>query len=160
MKFSHDLRYDAAPEAVLEMLSDPAFREKVCGAMRAVRSDVSIEGSGAGMRVVVDQTQPADGIPSFAKKFVGDDIQIVQRESWTDASGASLDVEIPGKPGAMNGAIALAADGTGTVESVTGEVKVKIPLLGGKLEGLVSDMLRKALQTENRVGRAWLAGDR
>ena len=35
------------------------------------------------MTVLVDQTQPANGIPSFAKKFVGDEIQIVQREEWS-----------------------------------------------------------------------------
>ena len=29
MRFSHDLAYDAAPEAVAAMLADPAFREQV-----------------------------------------------------------------------------------------------------------------------------------
>jgi hypothetical protein len=33
-------------------------------------------------------------------------------------------------------------------------------MIGGKLEGLVGDLLRSALKAENRVGRAWLAGDR
>jgi hypothetical protein len=160
MRFSHDLTYDAAPEAVLAMLSDPAFREKVCGAMHVVRHDVAVDGSGAGMSVLVDQTQRARGIPSFAKKFVGEEIRIVQRESWQDAAGASLDLDIPGKPAAFHGTIALAEDGKGTVETVRGEVKVKVPLVGGKLEGLVGDLLRAALEAEQRVGRAWLAGDR
>jgi hypothetical protein len=43
---------------------------------------------------------------------------------------------------------------------VAGDIKVKIPMLGGKLEGLIGDLLTKALLTEQRVGRAWLAGDR
>ena len=33
-------------------------------------------------------------------------------------------------------------------------------MVGGKLEGLIGDLLRRALKSEERVGRAWLAGDR
>ena len=160
MKFSQQLTYDAPPADVLAMLADPAFREKVCAAMSAVRHEVDIDGSGAGMTVVVDQSQPADGIPSFAKKFVGDEIQIIQRESWKNATSATLLVEIPGKPGDLKGGIDLAGDDDGTVETVAGDIKVKIPMIGGKLEGLIGDLLSKALKTEQRVGRAWLAGDR
>ena len=160
MKFSHDLAYDAAPEAVAAMLADPAFRERVCTALHVLRHEVSVEGAGAGMRVVVDQTQPAKGIPPFAKKFVGDEIRIVQRERWTGTSSADLDVEVPGKPGTMAGGIRLVADGGGTVQEVTGDIRVKVPLVGGRIEALVGDILRSALEAEQRVGRAWLAGDR
>ena len=160
MKFSHQMTYDAAPADVHAMLADPQFREKVCAAMHSVRHDVSIDPSGEGMKVVVDQTQPANGIPSFAKKFVGEEIRIVQREIWSNASASSLVVEIPGKPGDMQGDIALGANGQGTVETVSGDIKVKLPMVGGKLEGLIGDLLRSALRTEERVGRAWLAGDR
>jgi hypothetical protein len=160
MKFAHDLTYDAPPAAVLEMLADPAFREKVCEAVQGRDRDVSITGAGAGMTVRVDQTQPARGIPSFATKFVGDQIQIIQHESWRTPTSATLELEIPGKPGAFAGTIALVAAGAGTTETVSGEVKVKVPLIGGRLESLVGDLLRSALKAENRVGRAWLAGDR
>ena len=160
MKYSHQMTYDASPAEVRAMLADPAFREKVCAAMKATRHDVSVEESGSGMTVLVDQTQPANGIPSFAKKFVGDEIQIVQREEWGGATSSSLLVEIPGKPGALNGSITLAADGGRTVETVSGDIKVKIPMIGGKLEGLIGDLLTSALRTEERVGRAWLAGKR
>jgi uncharacterized protein YndB with AHSA1/START domain len=160
MKFLHRMTYDAPPADVHAMLADPAFRDKVCHAMHAVRSDIDIVPAGAGMKVVVDQTQPAEGIPSFARKFVGDEIRIVQREQWKDDAAADLTVEIPGKPGAMNGAITLAASGGGTTETVSGDIKVGIPMLGGKLEGLIGDLLTSALRAEERVGRAWLASDR
>jgi len=160
MKFSHDLAYDAAPEAVAAMLADPAFREQVCAALHVLHHEVSVDGAGAGMSVVVDQTQPAKGIPSFAKRFVGDEIRIVQRERWTDATNAALDIEVPGKPGTMAGGIRLEAVSAGTVERVTGDIRVKVPLVGGRIEELVGDILRSALETEQRVGRAWLAGSR
>lgn len=157
MRFSHDLAYDATPEAVAAMLADPAFREQVCQALHVLRHDVSVQGSGAGMTVVVDQTQPAQGVPSFAKKFVGDEIRIVQRETWRDATNADLDIEIPGKPGTMQGAITLAGDATHTVETVTGDIRVKLPLVGGRIEEMVGEIFRSALRAEERVGRSWLA---
>ncbi|CAN5442236.1 hypothetical protein BH10ACT10_BH10ACT10_15360 [soil metagenome] len=160
MKFSHQMTYDAPPADVQAMLADPAFRERVCVAMRAVSHDVDITGSGAGMKVRVEHTRPADGMPSFARKFVGDQIQIVQTESWADTSTASLTLGIPGKPGEFNVDIDLAGDDDGTVETVAGEIKVKIPMLGGKLEGLIGDLLRKEMTSEQRAGRALLAGER
>ena len=160
MRFNHQVSYDAAPAEVRAMLADPAFREKVCVAMHATEYEVSIETEDDAMSVVVDQHQPSHGIPSFAKKFVGDHIHIVQSEAWSGPRRAALEVEIPGKPGHLKGEIALEATGSGTVENVTGEVKVHIPLIGGKLEKLISDLLGAALDTEQRVGRAWLAAGR
>jgi hypothetical protein len=109
------------------------------------------------MTVVVDQTQPAQGVPSFAKKFVGEEIRIVQRETWRDTTSADLDIEIPGKPGTMQGSITLAGDGAHTVQTVAGDIRVKLPLVGGRIEEMVGDIFRSALRTEQRVGAAWLS---
>ena len=48
------------------------------------------------------------------------------------------------------------ADG-GTVETVELVVKVRVPLVGGKLEGLIADLLLKALKAEHHVGRDYLS---
>lgn len=160
MKFRHELEYDAPSDEVYAMLVDPAFREEVCKAQDAHSSDVTVKPTGTGMSVVVDQKRPADGIPSFAKKFVGEEIQVLQKEEWTNRSGAALHVSIPGKPGEMKGTISLDAKGTGTVEIVEGDIKVSIPLVAGKLEKMIGDLLASALKAERRVGTKWLAGQR
>jgi len=160
VRFSHRLHYDAAPGTVHEMLADPTFREKVCVELDAMRREVTIDTAGPGMTVVVDQTQPAQGIPSFVRKIVGDELHVVQRESWRDDRSADLTVEIPGKPGRFTGTIELAGHGTGTVETVSGDVKVRLPMVAGKLEGLIADLLTAALDIEQRVGEEWLTGRR
>ncbi len=66
-------------------------------------------------------------------------------------------VSIPGKPGQMAGTIRLAESGGTTTETVDLDIKVAIPLVGGKIEGLVADMLLKALRTEQKVGRDYLS---
>jgi hypothetical protein len=117
---------------------------------------VSVDRDGA-MSVRVDQKRPAEGIPSFARKFVGDTIAISQREDWSSATDATLDVTIPGKPGHLKGTVTLRPDGQGTVETISGELKVGIPLVGGKIEVLVAELFEHALQTEQRIGTVWLA---
>jgi hypothetical protein len=157
MKFEHTLRYDASPAEVFAMLGDAVFRERVCEAQHVSEATVEIDGVDDTMTVSIDQRRPSDGIPSFAKKFVGDTIHIAQREEWSSATDAVLDVTIPGKPGHMKGAITLRPDGDGTIETVSGELKVHIPIVGGKIEGLVIELFEHALEAEQRVGKTWLA---
>jgi hypothetical protein len=157
-RIRHELRYDGAtPEQVYAMLATPEFRERVCEFQRFPRRTVTITPNGAGMVVKVDQHRPATEVPSFARKLVGEEINIVQDETWHSPTSADLAVTIPGKPGHMNGAVTLTGDGSGTTEVVEVEVKVAVPLIGGRLEGFIGDMLLKALKAENRVGRDWLA---
>lgn len=156
MKFNHEIRYAAGADDVYAMLGEQAFREQVCEASGTLAHTVQVTPSGTGMNVVVDRTMPADGIPSFATKFVGDKIQVVQNETWAGPSGANLEVNIPGKPGHFKGKITLAERDGETVETVTGDIKVSIPLVGGKLESLIGDLLASALRTEGKVGARWL----
>lgn len=157
MRFEHTLRYDAAPGKVFAMLGEAVFRERVCEAQHVTECTATVDGVDDTMSVMVDQKRPSEGIPSFAKKFVGDTIHIQQREEWSSATDAELDVSIPGKPGHLKGTITLRPDGDGTVETVSGDLKVSIPLLGGKIEVLIAELLEHALQAEHRVGTAWLA---
>jgi hypothetical protein len=157
-RLSYDLTYDAPLTDVGEMLMDPAFREQVCDAIGATRKTVSVGQGGGGMKVVLDMDQPAEGIPGFAKRFVGDEINLVQSEQWADMENGVVEVVIPGKPGHMNGTITLREAGGTTTETVSMEIKVNIPLVGGKIESLIADLLRKALRAENAVGRSYLAG--
>jgi hypothetical protein len=158
-KVHEELRYDGATlEQVHEMLATPAFREAVCDAIGVLRHTVQIERDGKAMTVTIDQIQEARGIPGFAKKFVGDEINIVQSEDWTSAEKGNIQVTIPGKPGEMTGTALLTEDPDGTTETVNMTVKVNIPLVGGKIEGLIADLLSKALRAEHRTGVEWLAG--
>lgn len=154
---THELAYDAPVEAVTAMLADPAFREEVCAYQRFTKYDVTIDVDGETKRVKVDQWQPTHGMPSFAKKIVGEETNIVQEEHWTSPTHGDITIAIPGKPGTMSGTASVAASGAGTVETVSLTVKVNIPLVGGKLESLIADLLLKAFKAENKVGRDYLS---
>jgi Protein of unknown function (DUF2505) len=157
VRFEHTLRYDAPPKAVFGMLGEAVFREQVCEAQHTTEATATVDGMDDTMTVTVDQHRPAEGIPSFARKFVGESIHIRQHEEWHSATDAALEVSVPGKPGHLKGTITLRPDGDGTVETVAGEIRVHVPLVGGKLEAMIAELLKHALRAEQKVGTAWLA---
>jgi hypothetical protein len=158
---SVELRYPGRRvEEVRAMLADPAFRDAVCAYQQVEDSSVSIEEYDDGsMTVDLDRTYGTALVPSFARKFVGATIDLVQREEWTSPTEASFDVSIPGKPGEMTGSAKLVQQGADAVETVTMDVRVGVPLVGGKLEDLVAGLLKDAFRAENKVGLKWLAGE-
>jgi hypothetical protein len=161
MRFHHVTRYPAPADRVLAMVTDLAFREEVCQAQKAVRHSVAVTGSGVGATVVVDRTQSMAKAPAAATKLVGDSVRIVQTERWNAAERADLDIEIPGKPGHLRGTVTLRPRPDGGCDHVVaGELKVSLPLVGGRLESLVEGILVKALDRESTVGQAWLARPR
>jgi Protein of unknown function (DUF2505) len=159
-RIHHVLTYDAPLPAVAAMLRDPGFREEVCERQHVLSHSVRIEEDGTSTVVRVEQVQEARGIPSFAAKVVGDRIDIVATETWTDDEHADYTVTIPGKPGHIAGTAVLSESAGVTTETVALDIKVSIPLVGGKLETLVHDLLVKALRTENTVGTDYLAARR
>jgi hypothetical protein len=160
-KISFEMTYDAPVETVAAMLADPAFREQVCALQGVTKVDVTVtqpyEGDAEAKHVVIDQWQPTQGLPSIATKIVGDETNIVQDEKWTSPTHGDITVTIPGKPGEMTGTADLTETGGTTVEKVELTIKVKIPVVGGKLEGIIGDLLLKALKAEQRAGRDYLS---
>lgn len=160
MKFRNELTYDASPADVFEMLADPAFREATCAAQDVISVEVEIERSGNGFTLTVDQLQNTDDLPGFARTFAGSSTRAIQREVWADSTGGTLVIEAPGKPTEMKGTITLRDEGSGTREIVELEIKVKVPLIGGKLEKVMAEKIKAGMDAEHRTGIAWLNGDR
>lgn len=152
-KLTKKLTYDATAEAVAGMLDDPAFREAVLEKQRVIRGSVTVDGDA----VTIEQVRSGDDIPSFARKFVGDEILIVQTENWTSPTSADVRLTIPGKPGEAVGTLELVESGGTTTESIDLDLTVKIPLVGGKIEQLIAGIFSSALDVEQRVGKEWLA---
>ena len=154
------MRYDAPPAEVFAMLADPAFREAACAAQDVISAEVSVERHGSGFSLTVDQQQRTDDLPSFARTFAGDSTRAIQREEWADTSGGTLEIEAPGKPSQVRGTISLETDGDGTREVVELELKIKVPLIGGKLEKLLAEKITAGMEAEHTVGVDYLKGQR
>ena len=159
MQLTRELRYDAPPADVLTMLQDPAFWDRVAQATGARESRTTVERAGDAVEVETDQLQDVVGVPSFAKKFVGDSTQAIIRFTWR-GDGAGYVVDSPGKPISISGTATVAPNGAGTVLTYDLAIKSGVPLVGGKLEKLVADLTGEGMDKERAVGAAWLAGTR
>jgi len=160
MKLRHEISYDAPLADVYAMLADPAFRQASGTAMGVISADVTITPKGEGMSVLIDQVQPTEGVPGFAKKFAGETTRAVQKEEWSSPAGGSITIETPGKPTSITGTLSLRESGGRTTETLDVEVKVKVPLIGGKLEKLMAELVASGMDKEQGAGEAWLRGER
>jgi uncharacterized protein YndB with AHSA1/START domain len=160
MKLRHEISYAAPLADVFAMLRDPAFRQSSAKAMGVISADVTITPNGEGMKVHIDQVQPTEGVPGFAKKFAGETTRAVQTEEWSSPSGGTITIETPGKPTSIKGTLSLSESGGRTTETLDVEVKVKVPLLGGKLESLMAELVSAGMDKEQVAGEAWLKGER
>ncbi len=155
MHISATAHFPADPARVQAMQTDPDYLAAVCRASGATGFDVAVQGD----RTTVTRRMPA---PDVARRFVGDTITVVETCEWlpprSDGSrSARIGVEVPGAPGGMTGSAELAADGTGSTLTVTGELTVRVPLVGRKLEQAAAPAVTAGLSVQEKVARDWLS---
>jgi hypothetical protein len=160
MKVTHTATYDASAADVHAMLTDPVFRQRAADASGVVSAEVTVEAKDGGHVVTIDQVQPTEGVPAFAKKFAGETTRAVVVETWGSPTAATVSIETPGRPTEIHGTYTLAEAGGRTTQTFEGEVRAKVPLIGGKLEKLVAEFFAEGRDKEQAAGAAWLAGER
>lgn len=161
-KFTWTQRYDAPPDKVFSMLTDPDFVVAKGKAGGAFEVDPSVRDEADGSTVVVSRrTQPASGLPSFAQKIVGDKVHLVETQRFPapgpdGTRSGSFEVDFGSTPMSFKGKLIVAPAGTGTTVTTDGEFKSSIPLVGGKLEGVAKGETEDYLRKEGVTGTAWL----
>ncbi|MEO6700810.1 MAG: DUF2505 domain-containing protein [Jatrophihabitantaceae bacterium] len=144
---------------------EKSVREEACRQSGALSYQVDISPAADGGALVQVDRRMAPTVPDFIQKFVGDSIEIRQIEQWSAPAAdgsrrASIKLTIKGQPASMVGTAVLSADGDGSREVVTGDVKVAIPLLGRKIEPEIVKVIEAALRIEQRVGDEWVQANR
>jgi Protein of unknown function (DUF2505) len=159
-RVGHTMTYRGTTvDDVYAMLADPAYRKAVSDYQKAVDFSCEVTPGTGATKVRLEQAYGTDRIPSFARRMVGSEIRFVQEETWASPAGADIHVTIPGKPGDMAGTTSLTQSGADVVQQTDLDVKVSIPLVGGKVEDLIAGFLDKAFDAENKVGVKWLKGE-
>lgn len=102
------------------------------------------------------QGVPAEHLPSMAKSLLGGDLVIKRVEVWAAGVG-TVEVTLAGVPGRLDGAFTITANGSGSKVTLTGETKVSIPLMGGKLEKVIAEQVVVLLEKESEFTSQWLA---
>lgn len=162
MKISASLDYTATPHEVFAMLADEAFQTRKCAATGALSHAVTISAHGERTVIVSSRDLPTDGFPSFVKSLVGATLAVTETQDWgpADTDGARqgvITVDIAGAPIDLDGTLLLAPNGRGSVETVLGDLRARIPLIGGKIEKAAAPAIESAIRVEREIGQVWLA---
>lgn len=157
--------YDAAPDEVFAMLSDAAFIERKCLASGCIEAGAEVTAEDDGSVTLVSRRVLPAKLPSFAKRFVGETVTLIETQRWsapdeTSRSAADFVVDFGNNPITFHGAIELVPDGSGTHVEYTGRIRCTVPLIGGKIEGVALEWITRYVNKEQRLGTAWLQGDR
>jgi hypothetical protein len=144
--------FAADPDKVYAMLTDKSFLERVCEQTHAISHDVIVDGDS----VKTSRELPA---PDAARPFTGNNLTVVEDVTWSDTGNGrtgSVTMKVPGQPVNFNGKYELTAGGAGSTLSLTGVLKVNVPLLGKKLEEAAAPAVLAGFRTQEQVGADWL----
>lgn len=159
-RLSEAYEISRAVETVFAALSGEGWAVAKAAALsdgsRTVRRDVGADGS---VELVVSRELP-EGVPGFLTRFLPKDGRAVQTDSWGPDSGGTRRgtwrADIPGAPASVGGAMQLEPTAEGCRYVIDAEVKVSVPIIGGKAEAFLADMVRKLTATEAKVLRGML----
>lgn len=155
MKFDYSQSYAGSPEQVVALLRNPDFIAEL--ARRADALDHAVEVVGDDVEVTL--LLPA---PDAVASFLGDSISVKQLFRFEPvASDGSIDgaltIEAPGTPVDARADIDLSptAEG-GTTALISGELDVRVPLIGRQLERQAEPLIAKGLVEIERTAADWL----
>ncbi|GAA1893403.1 DUF2505 domain-containing protein [Lapillicoccus jejuensis] len=163
MRISRSFEYPADPHAVAAMVADPAFQARKCEATHAESHTESVTPLGDSTQIRTRRVMPTDDFPDFVRSMVGPKIAVSETYVWSApaADGSrdgTVEVEVgDGKvPVAMTGTMTLRPGGPGSVVRIEGELKAKVPLIGGRIEKAAEPAVLDAIAKEREVGLEWL----
>ena len=113
-----------------------------------------------GVRLTVSRELPA-GVPGFLERFLPSDGRVLETFDWAPAApdGArrgSWSADIPGAPARLGGTMRIDPTDVGSSYTIEGEVKVKVPLIGGRAESFIADVVVKLATKEADLLRSSL----
>lgn len=156
MQFTQSMSYPGTVDEVVAMYLNPDYLERRFGRFVVEGSTtVSVEGQ----RASYAGTVRPELIPAAAARFVKSDLRISFTEEWTtnEAGAASrTSVTVDGAPVSVEATSTLTSAEAGSVRDVTGNVSVRVPLLGGRIEKEAVAHLGRVVEREQALAAQWL----
>lgn len=160
--FALSADYPVGVDAVFAAFTDRRYwlaRLADSGADTATLDALTVDGDGA-VEVTATQRLHRDRLPGLAVQFLRGDLEVVRRELWhpvrDGTSRGSVDAAVTAVPAALSSNTALVPIAAGSRLTVSAAVRVKVPLLGGRIEGLIAGALGDLLVAEQRFTETWL----
>lgn len=125
---------------------------------------LSHEKSANGYRYTMRQGIPSDKLPGAIHGLHPGDLMVQREQSWQRVDDSTVNgsatATVSGVPGSIRATSKFSANGGRTTLRVKGDVKVNIPLLGGKIERTIAEQVLKLFEHEDAFIAEQLAGGR
>lgn len=96
---------------------------------------------------------PGEKLPSVVRGMHSGDLHVEREQEWEvsgeTASGMAT-ASVTGVPGSITARSELTPQGGGTALRISGEVKVNVPLIGGKIERTIAEHVGQLLERESQ----------
>lgn len=162
MRFRLEQRLPAPPGEVQEAVLDPAYLERLASLPKLGQPELLSQDRGGTTVIQRVRYAFAGELSSGVRKVVDP-----ERLTWVEVSEIDVasntthfDIE-PDHYGSMltgSGVITITSEGeAGSLRTAKGEVSVRVPLVGGKVERAIVSGLEDHASAEEGALRAWLA---
>lgn len=150
--------YPVSPRGLLAVLTDEEFlRER--GERYGGAGAPQVRRDGDRIVVTAPHQLPLDQVPGAFRRFAGDG-RVVQIDAWAPAGDAvtgTWHVDAGRMPATVRGTHEIVATPEGCRHTVTADVKVNVPVIGGAIAGQVGDYLAELIREEQAFAAVWLA---
>ena len=164
MRFEIRQRFPAPVDEVVELFTDPAFYPTLVGLPKiSVPEVVDHRRTGDTVRIDLRQRYTGD-LPSAALAVIDPDkLSWVQQLEFVLGASSATSVLVPDHYGdrfRCSGRYTFTTEGEGgSVRVLEGDVKIKMLLVGGKVEGALVSGLREHAEAEAMLVTERLVGD-
>ena len=160
-QFEHQSTYPVPPSHVHAAFTDGAYWrariEAVGGAGASIDELTEREG---GLAVELTQIVAAQHLPPVVANLMNGDLRISRTEAWgpltADAATAEGTATVRGTPATVVISSSLTGDDEGSTVRTTGQVRVSVPLIGGRIEQTIADNVTRLLVAEQNFTQEWL----
>ena len=144
-------------EAVYQVLSGPDWAatkaDRLGDDSTTLRRDVH---DGDAVTLVMSRRLPP-GVPGFLQKFLPADPRVTTTDTWGPAHeggrSGTWTADLGGVPVALGGTMRIEPIAGGSRYTIEGEVRVSVPLIGGKAESYIAEQITKLARAEEQVVR-------
>lgn len=159
-KVAFNFRYPKSKKDVLRAFTDRSYFERKYAVLGCenIRVLDSRRESGKSFHIRVQMKQKSSSpVPSFAKKFLSEWQETIQRDAWNVLLGTGqINIDVVGVPAKINADMTIFDTDTGSQNDVTFTVSVKLPLVGAKLEKLIAQDIKAKAAADHEATLALL----
>ncbi len=159
---SLSFQFDQDAETVCNQMSDPDFRIQQCLALGELSATCDLDGTDSEWSLSMRREVERDELPSFVAKIFGSKQTMELVQVWRALDDGSYEgedrIRIVGQPVEVNSTFTLKPSGDGCVMEASHTAKVKVPLVGGKIEKFVLGQIRDGWLKEMEYTRDTLNG--